>query len=82
MPSRIVLVIPADVHDLARNMTPPGFDLTIAAPRTPEYQGALAEAEYLVGFVDMLVNDALYRAAPNLKLIPVSYTHLTLPTKA
>jgi len=69
MPSRIVLVIPADVHDLARNMTPPGFDLTIAAPRTPEYQGALAEAEYLVGFVDMLVNDALYRAAPKLKLI-------------
>jgi phosphoglycerate dehydrogenase-like enzyme len=35
----------------------------------PEYQAALAEAEYLVGFVDMLVNDALYRAAPKLKLI-------------
>ena len=69
MRPRIVLVIPADAHDLARDLAPPGFELAIAAPRTPEYQGALAEAEYLVGFVDMLVNDALYRAAPKLKLI-------------
>jgi glyoxylate reductase/D-3-phosphoglycerate dehydrogenase len=50
-------------------MAPPGFELTISGPRTPEYQAALAEAEYLVGFVDMLVNDTLYRAAPRLKLI-------------
>ena len=69
MPPRIVLVIPADAHDLAREMAPPGFALTIAAPRTPEYQAALPEADYLVGFVDKLVNDALYRAAPKLKLI-------------
>jgi phosphoglycerate dehydrogenase-like enzyme len=66
---KIVLVIPADSHDLARELAPPGFELLIAAPRTPEYQAALAEAQYLVGFVDMLVNDALYRAAPKLKLI-------------
>jgi glyoxylate reductase/D-3-phosphoglycerate dehydrogenase len=69
MPPRIVLVIPADIHDLASDMAPPGFELAIAAPHTPEYQEALAEAEYVVGFVDMLVNDALYRAAPELKLI-------------
>ena len=68
MPSRIVLVIPADVHDLARNMTPPGFDLTIAAPRTPEYQGALAEAEYLVGS-EMCIRD---RSSPisSISLMP------------
>jgi phosphoglycerate dehydrogenase-like enzyme len=69
MPPKIVLVIPADARDLARDLAPPGFALAVAAPRTPEYQEALAEAEYLVGFVDMLVNDALYRAAPKLKLI-------------
>jgi glyoxylate reductase/D-3-phosphoglycerate dehydrogenase len=69
MQPRIVLVIPADARDMARDMAPPDFTLTIAAPHSPEYQAALAEADYLVGFVDMLVKDALYRAAPKLKLI-------------
>jgi len=69
MQPRIVLVTPAEAHDTARDLAPPGFELTITAPRMPEYQAALAEAQYLVGFVDMLVNDALYRAAPKLKLI-------------
>src|SRR4029077_20136095 len=69
MQPKIVLVTPADAHDMAREMVPPGFDMVIAQPRSPEYQAAIAEAEYLVGFVDMLVNDALYRAAPRLKLI-------------
>jgi len=69
MGPRILLVIPADAEAMARDMAPPGFHLTIAAPRTAEYQAALPEADYLVGFVDMLVNDALYRAAPKLRLI-------------
>jgi phosphoglycerate dehydrogenase-like enzyme len=69
MQPRIVLVTPADAHDMAREMVPPGFDMVITQPRSPEYQTALAEAEYFVGFVDMLVNDTLYRAAPRLKLI-------------
>jgi phosphoglycerate dehydrogenase-like enzyme len=69
MEPRILLVIPADAQAMARDMAPPGFHLTIAAPPTAEYQAALPEADYLVGFVDMLVNDALYRAAPKLRLI-------------
>src|SRR6202166_1910121 len=69
MEPRILLVIPADAQAMARDIAPPGFHLNIAQPRTAEYQAALPETDYLVGFVDMLVNDALYRAAPKLRLI-------------
>jgi len=41
----------------------------VAAGGTPEYQKAIGEAEYLVGFVDMLIKEELYKAAPKLKLI-------------
>src|SRR5258708_12864495 len=52
-----------------RAMTPPGFELVVAGAGTPEYKAAIAEAEYLVGFVDALVKEDLYKAAPKLKLI-------------
>jgi glyoxylate reductase/D-3-phosphoglycerate dehydrogenase len=69
MKPSIALIAPADAHDLAREMVPSDFELTITAPGKPAYAATLADADYLVGFVDMLVNDALYRAAPRLKLI-------------
>src|SRR5579871_5786969 len=52
-----------------RAMTPPGFDLVVAGAGTPEYKAAIADAEYLVGFVDMLIKEDLYKTAPKLKLI-------------
>src|SRR5258707_5943321 len=52
-----------------RAMTPPGFELVVASAGSPEYKAAIAEAEYLVGFVDALVKEDLYKAAPKLKLI-------------
>jgi glyoxylate reductase/D-3-phosphoglycerate dehydrogenase len=67
--SRIVLVTPPDAHALAREMAPAGFELVITAPNRADYADALGGAEYLVGFVDMLVKEGLYRAAPRLKLI-------------
>jgi glyoxylate reductase/D-3-phosphoglycerate dehydrogenase len=69
MEPRIVLVTPADAHEVAREMAPSGYELVIATPGSAEYKAALADAEYLVGFVDMLVKDGLYQAAPRLKLI-------------
>ena len=69
MKPKVVLIAPADAQELAREMAPADVEVRITAPSSPAYAGALAEAEYLVGFVDMLVNDALYRAAPKLKLI-------------
>jgi len=55
--------------DFAREMVPTGYDLVIAKPPGAEYQAALAEAEYLVGFVDMLVDSELFAQAPKLRLI-------------
>jgi len=67
---KIVLVMPLfEFDDTTRAMTPPGFDLVVTSPGTPEYAKAIGEAEYLVGFVDMLIKEELYKAAPKLKLI-------------
>ncbi len=70
MSSKIVFVtqFPAAAA-FARELAPSGYDLIITEARSAEYQGALATAEYLVGFVDMLVDDELYATAPNLRLI-------------
>ncbi len=69
MAPRIALITPPDAHEMAREMTPSGFELVITTPGSAGYAAALAETEYLVGFVDMLVKETLYQAAPRLKLI-------------
>ena len=70
MSSKIVFVttFPA-AADFARELAPTGYELIITEARSAEYNTAMATAEYLVGFVDMLVDHELYAAAPNLKLI-------------
>ena len=70
MEPRIVYVNSAfDNREAVREMAPSGFELVQARAGTPEYEAALAGASYVVGFVDPLVREALYRAAPKLKLI-------------
>lgn len=70
MSSRIVFVTEfPDAVQFARELVPSDFELVVAAAGSAEYLAALSDAEYLVGFVDMLVNEALYEAAPKLKLI-------------
>lgn len=66
---RIVLVAPSESHGTARDILPKGFELVPAAGGSAEFRAAIGEAEYLVGFADMLVNEALFKAAPRLKLI-------------
>ena len=70
MASRIVFItqFPA-AADSARQLAPAGFDFVITDAYSEEYNKSLNDAEYLVGFVDMLVDEDLYRAGPNLKLI-------------
>ncbi|MCG8548575.1 MAG: 2-hydroxyacid dehydrogenase [Alphaproteobacteria bacterium] len=58
-----------DAAEDARAMAPSGFDLVIASARSPEYHDAISGAEYLVGFVDGLIDEELYAVAPNLKLV-------------
>ena len=70
MEPRIVYVnSPFDNREGVAELAPAGFDLVQAQAGTPAYLEALAGASYLVGFVDALVEDGLYAAAPNLKLI-------------
>jgi len=70
MDPRIVFVTDfPDAADVAREMAPSGFDMVIAPARSAEYKDAMREAEYLVGFVDGLVDAELYKGAPKLKLV-------------
>lgn len=70
MPPRIVYVnSPFDSGEAVDELAPTGFELVRAEAGTPAYREALGEARYLVGFVDGLVGEGLYRAAPKLRLI-------------
>lgn len=70
MAPRVVVVTQSLVDEAAiRDMAPPGFDVVIARPGTPGWESAMQEAEYLVGFVDMLVREELFRLAPRLRLV-------------
>ncbi|MBT3330529.1 MAG: lactate dehydrogenase [Rhodospirillaceae bacterium] len=55
--------------DFAHELVPAGFELLVADAPSAAYSKALADADFLVGFVDMLVDGDLYAGGPNLKLI-------------
>lgn len=55
--------------ETAREMLPPEFELFATPAPGPDCDAALAEADYLVGFVDAMVGEKLYRKAPKLRLI-------------
>ena len=70
MEPRIVYVnSPFDNREAVAELAPAGFELVQARAGTPTYREALGAASYLVGFVDGLVEEGLYHAAPKLKLI-------------
>jgi len=70
MDPRIVFVTDfPDAADVAREMAPSGFEMIIAPARSAEYKEAMRDAEYLVGFVDGLVDEELFKDGPKLKLI-------------
>ena len=70
MASPIVFVTPfPDAADRAVEMVPTGFELVVAAAGSDEYQSAIGDAEYLVGFVAGLIRAELFGSAPKLRLI-------------
>ena len=70
MTSKIIFVTPFPAAaDAAREMAPSGFDLVVADAPSAAFSSALTSAEYLVGFVDLLVNEELFGDGPNLRLI-------------
>ena len=42
---------PDVILDIARSLTPPGFELVVADPGTPEFYQAAADAEFYLGLI-------------------------------
>jgi phosphoglycerate dehydrogenase-like enzyme len=58
----------ASVTDIARALTPPGFELVAADFGTPEFYAAAAEAEYFLGLARTMGTE-FFRSAPKLRLV-------------
>ena len=56
------------VLEIARSLTPPGFELLIAEIGTPEFYAAAGQAEYYLGLARQMGGE-FFRSAPNLKLV-------------
>jgi phosphoglycerate dehydrogenase-like enzyme len=61
--------LPTAILDVARGLVPPGCEMIVADQGTPEFESALKDAEYYVGFARMGIGPEFYRAAPRLKLV-------------
>jgi glyoxylate reductase/D-3-phosphoglycerate dehydrogenase len=70
MPTRILFCPsqPDVVLDIARELTPPGFELVVADPGTPKFYEAAADAEYYLGLARQMGGE-FFRAAPRLRLV-------------
>lgn len=83
MEPRIVFVTQfPDAATAAVEMAPSGFELRVVPAKSAEYREAMADAEYLVGYVDGLVNAELFQTGPNLKLVQLlsaGYDQADLP---
>jgi phosphoglycerate dehydrogenase-like enzyme len=58
----------ASVTEMARSLTPPGFELIMADFGTPEFVNAAADAEYFLGLARNMGGE-FFRSAPKLKLV-------------
>ena len=56
------------ILDIARSLTPSGFELVVVNPGTPEFYQAAAEAEYFLGLARQMGGE-FFRAAPKMKLV-------------
>jgi phosphoglycerate dehydrogenase-like enzyme len=59
---------PPAILDIARSLTPAGFELVVVNPGTPEFYQVAAEAEYFLGLARQMGGE-FFRAAPNLRLV-------------
>ncbi|HEV8437537.1 MAG TPA: 2-hydroxyacid dehydrogenase [Methylomirabilota bacterium] len=59
---------PQAILDIARSLMPPGFELVIADPGTPEFYQAAADTEYYLGLARHMGGE-FFRAAPKLRLV-------------
>jgi phosphoglycerate dehydrogenase-like enzyme len=59
---------PQAILDVARSLTPPGFELVVAEVGTPAFYEAAADAEYYLGLPRQMGGE-FFRAAPKLRLV-------------
>ena len=59
---------PEVILDIARSLTPPGFEVVVADPGTPGFYQAAAEAEYYLGLARQMGGE-FFRSAPKLRLV-------------
>ncbi len=57
-----------EILDIAEAMTPPGFELAVVDPGTPEFYKAAADAEYFLGLARQMGGE-FFRSAPKLRLV-------------
>src|SRR3989454_297848 len=57
-----------EIVDLARSMTPPGFELVVVEVGTPKFYDQAADAEYYLG-LSRGIGGEFFRSAPKLKLV-------------
>jgi phosphoglycerate dehydrogenase-like enzyme len=69
MVERILVVGPKDCLAMVDDLAPKGFEIIKAPSNSPEAISALPGAHYLVGFVQQMVSEQLYKAAPHLRLV-------------
>ena len=69
-PTKILFAPKQDpvITDIAKSLTPPGFELVMADFGTPEFINAAAEAEYFMGLARNMGGE-FFRSAPKLKLV-------------
>ena len=61
--------LPSDVMDIGRPLLPPGFEMIEADPGTPEFYGALQDAEFFLGSPRAGMGNEFFRSAPKLRLV-------------
>jgi phosphoglycerate dehydrogenase-like enzyme len=70
MSSRIIVVPPSsEIGEIASGLAPAGFELVLARDNGPEFASALGGAHYMVCYPNVTMQDAFYRAAPQLRLV-------------
>jgi phosphoglycerate dehydrogenase-like enzyme len=59
---------PDVILDIARSLTPPGFELVIVDPGTPAFYEAAVDAEYYLGLARQMGGE-FFRSTPKLRLV-------------
>jgi phosphoglycerate dehydrogenase-like enzyme len=63
---------PAPVMEIARDLLPPGMELVVVDPTTPDFYDAAADADYYLGSPRYGIGNEFFRAAPRLKLVQLT----------